>query len=299
MERMGVLSKLRGLAWVRPDGSPLSGDGRRGTSAKQRQATPAKGDDRREQVCQIFTEIAPRYDLLNHVLSLNIDKRWRRLAVGRLMEGLADTGERGPPADSGPVPISPPFRIDSELTTGPLLLDSCAGTCDLALEIARARPDARIVAADFAMPMLVEAASKVGDVPISRACADALDLPFRDDSFAGAAVAFGLRNLSRTRQGLEELRRVLRPGARLVVLEFTTPPNPVVRAGYHLYFRRVLPLVGRVVSGHPWAYSYLPSSVGVFPGPEPLVKEFEEAGFTSVDHQLLSVGIAAIHWGSA
>ena len=106
-----------------------------------------------------------------------------------------------------------------------------------------------------------------------------------------------MRNLSDLRVGLEEFLRVLRPGARLVVLEFTTPPNRAIRAGYLFYFHRVLPLVGRVVSGHPWAYTYLPESVRQFPGPGDLEELFEVAGFTGAGHQLLTLGIAAVHWG--
>ncbi len=128
-------------------------------------------------------------------------------------------------------------------------------------------------------------------------CGDSLRLPFPDATFEGATVGFGVRNLSDLRQGLAELHRVLRPGARLVVLEFTTPPNRLVRAGYHFYFHRVLPVVGRVVSGHPWAYTYLPASVSQFPGPQDLRSLFLRVGFADAGYSLLTFGIAAIHWG--
>lgn len=234
-------------------------------------AAPRAGAHREEQVQRIFSEIAPRYDLLNHVLSLNIDRAWRRKAVDRL--GWERTPEE-------------------------TFLDACAGTYDLALELA-GRPgfQGRVVASDFAQPMLVTGLPKLQGAEVSSVCGDSLRLPFPDDRFAGATVGFGVRNLSDLGRGLAELRRVLAPGARLVVLEFTTPPNPLVRAGYHFYFHRVLPLVGRIVSGHPWAYTYLPKSVGSFPGPARFEEMFAEAGFRETGHRLLTFGIAAIHWG--
>lgn len=236
-------------------------------------AAPKSGAEREKQVQQIFSEIAPRYDLLNHVLSLNIDRSWRRKAVDRL--GWTD-------------------RPDG------LYLDACAGTFDLALELAgRADFRGRVVASDFAHPMLVEGAPKIGSASVASVCGDSLRLPFDDDTFDGATVGFGVRNLSRLETGLRELRRVLKPGRRLVVLEFTVPPNRVMRAGYLFYFHNILPLVGRIVSGHPWAYTYLPESVKEFPGPEALGALFESVGYGEVGWKLVSGGIAAIHWGAA
>lgn len=234
-------------------------------------AAPRAGADREEQVQRIFSEIAPRYDLLNHVLSLNIDRGWRRKAVDRL------GWERAPEGT---------------------FLDACSGTFDLALELATRRTFAgRVVASDFAQPMLVTGAPKLARASVSPVCGDSLRLPFPDNRFEGATVGFGVRNLSDLKRGLAEFLRVLRPGARLVVLEFTTPPNPLVRAGYHFYFHQVLPVVGRLVSGHPWAYTYLPESVREFPGPRDLEQCFREAGFGQTGHRLLTFGIAAIHWG--
>jgi demethylmenaquinone methyltransferase/2-methoxy-6-polyprenyl-1,4-benzoquinol methylase len=235
-------------------------------------AIPTKGDDRERQVRRIFSEIAPRYYLLNPVLSLNIDRRWRTRAVDRL------GWERAP---------------------GGVYLDACAGTFDLSLELAR-RPGFRgtVIASDFAYPMLSEGKGKLTGVNVASLCGDSLRLPFTDGTFRGATVGFGVRNLAHLEQGLGELHRVLAPGARLVVLEFTIPPNPLVRAGYLLYFNRVLPVVGRVVSGHPWAYTYLPESVKEFPGPEGLERRFAAAGFQDTGYQLLSFGIAALHWGT-
>lgn len=237
------------------------------------EAAPKEGSERARQVRRIFSEIAPRYDLLNHVLSLNIDRRWRRAAVSRL---------------------------DWERAPGGTYLDACAGTFDLGLELtARKGFAGSVVASDFAHPMLVQGAPKIADRRVSAVCADSLVLPFGDGTFDGAMVAFGVRNLADVAGGIRELRRVLAPGARAVVLEFTTPPNPVMRAAYLLYFNRILPVVGRIVSGHPWAYTYLPESVGEFPGPEELARIFGDAGFGDVGWKLLSGGIAALHWGVA
>ena len=237
------------------------------------QAIPSRGADREQQVQEIFSEIAPRYDLLNHVLSLNIDRAWRRKAVERLGWDRAPEGR---------------------------YLDACAGTYDLSLELAR-RPGfhGEVVASDFAQPMLVVGRGKLRGAPVVPVCGDTLRLPFPDDAFDGATVGFGVRNLSDLDRGFREFRRVLRPGARLVVLEFTVPPNPVLRGLYLFYFHRILPLVGRVVSGHPWAYTYLPESVKEFPGPVELQDRMAAAGFRETGHQLLTGGIAALHWGAA
>ncbi|MEJ2540831.1 MAG: class I SAM-dependent methyltransferase [Gemmatimonadota bacterium] len=237
------------------------------------QAIPSRGADREKQVQEIFSEIAPRYDLLNHVLSLNIDRAWRRKTVDRL--GWEDTPDG-------------------------TYLDACAGTYDLSLELAgRTGFGGRVVASDFAQPMLVVGQDKLKDAPVVPVCGDTLRLPFSDGTFHGATVGFGVRNLSDLDLGLREFRRVLRPGARLVILEFTVPPNAIMRGLYLFYFHRILPLVGRVVSGHPWAYTYLPESVKEFPGPQELARRVEAAGFRDAGYQLLTGGIAALHWGTA
>ena len=238
-----------------------------------RQATPARGEARERQVQTIFSEIAPRYDLLNHVLSLNIDRSWRRKAVNLLQWEPRKDGR---------------------------FLDACAGTYDLSLELAE-RPafQGTVVSSDFAQPMLVVGKEKIRSASITPVCGDSLDLPFPDDSFDGATVGFGVRNLSDLDRGLREFKRVLKPGAKLVILEFTVPPNPVMRAGYLMYFNHVLPIIGRIVSGHPWAYTYLPESVKEFPGPKELAEKMEAAGFSDARWTLLTGGIAAIHHGVA
>jgi demethylmenaquinone methyltransferase / 2-methoxy-6-polyprenyl-1,4-benzoquinol methylase len=243
------------------------------------EARPEQGEARERQVRTLFSEIAPRYDLLNHVLSLNIDRRWRRKAVDRLGVDSPSMGRGRPEA----------VRI----------LDACAGTYDLSLELVR-RPSfqGQVIASDFARPMLVEGQGKLGDSPVRPVTGDSLRLPFPDETFDGVMVSFGLRNLADLDRGLAEFLRVLRPGGRLVILEFTTPPNPLVRGGYHFYFHHILPRIGRLVSGHPWAYTYLPESVKEFPGPDGLAARMSAVGYAQVRWEYVSFGIAAIHIGT-
>lgn len=231
---------------------------------------PTAGKSR--YVRKMFSDIAPRYDLLNRVLSLNVDRSWRRQALARL------AWQRSP---------------------GGTYLDACAGTLDLAatlLETPGFR--GRVVATDFALPMLRRGAGKGGIRAAGIAAADTLLLPLKDGSMDGAIVGFGLRNLEDPRAGVRELARVLRPGARLVILDFMTPTFAPLRVAYLFYFQRVLPLIGRLVSGHPDAYTYLPESVGQFPPPEELLRWFGEAGLTDCGAQILTGGIAAITWGA-
>jgi demethylmenaquinone methyltransferase/2-methoxy-6-polyprenyl-1,4-benzoquinol methylase len=237
----------------------------------------AGGAEKRAYVQGIFSDIAPRYDLANHLLSFNIDRAWRRRAIREL------GWERRPRG---------------------VYLDLCAGTLDVAAELAR-RPGfaGTVVGADFAEPMLRAGAGKVGgngDVPratVAPVTADALQLPLGDASMAGAVVAFGIRNLADLDAGLCEVHRVLEPGGRFVILEFTTPRSRVVRAGYHLYFHHVLPRVGRAITGHPTAYRYLPESVASFPIEEALAERMTRAGFAKVRWRTLTMGIAAVHVG--
>lgn len=219
----------------------------------------------------MFSAIAPRYDLLNHLLSLNIDKRWRRQAVDRL---------------------------DWERARDGTYLDSCAGTLDLAVELA-SRPAfaGRVIGSDFALPMLQGGTNKLEGLPAAPLCADSLVLPFADSVFDGGTVGFGVRNLADLDAGLRELARVLKPGARLVILEFTTPSWQPFRSMYFFYFRKVLPAVGSLLSKHDSAYSYLPESVLGFPAPAALAARMESAGFAAVQWETLTGGIAALHWG--
>ncbi|MEO5904849.1 MAG: bifunctional demethylmenaquinone methyltransferase/2-methoxy-6-polyprenyl-1,4-benzoquinol methylase UbiE [Gemmatimonadaceae bacterium] len=229
------------------------------------------GSDKSDYVQQIFSEIAPRYDLLNHLLSLNIDRIWRRKAIAKL--GVS----RNP---------------------GGRYLDLCAGTMDVSALLASDKGfRGFIMAADFAEPMLKAGSGKAHGRPIDPVTADALRLPLRDGSMAGAIVAFGIRNVAGLDAGLVEVHRVLEPGARFVILEFSTPRSKIINAGYQLYFNRILPAIGGFISGHRTAYSYLPKSVANFPSVNELSKKMTDAGFVRVTCESLSFGIAAIHVG--
>ncbi len=242
---------------------------------------PPAESEKRRYVREMFSAIAPRYDFLNHFLSLGIDRGWRRMAVDALAWEARPEGR---------------------------FLDGCAGTLDLALELAR-RPSFRgvVVGADFSLAMLRRGRGKGAGVAgtrggpprggIASVAADGLALPFADAAFDGAMVGFGVRNFADLDEGLAEFARVLGPGARLVILEFTLPPARLFRALYLFYFRRVLPIVGRLISGHPTAYSYLPASVDTFPAPGDLEARLARAGFHGCGHRLLTGGIAALHWG--
>lgn len=218
----------------------------------------------------MFAAIAPRYDLLNHLLSLNLDRHWRQATVRRLGWEVRPDG---------------------------VYLDLCAGTMDLAATLAR-HPGFRgtVIGADFVVPMLARGKGKATRaVPVA---ADVLELPFPDARFDGALVAWGVRNLTDLDAGLREAARVLKPGARLVVLEFSEPRFAPLRAAFLLYFRRVLPAIGRAVSKHRDAYTYLPESARNFPGPEELARCFAAAGFSDVGFELLAGGVCAIHYGT-
>ncbi|HXT18555.1 MAG TPA: ubiquinone/menaquinone biosynthesis methyltransferase [Gemmatimonadaceae bacterium] len=240
-------------------------------AAEAAQAASAGGEAKRVYVRRIFTEIAPRYDLLNHLLSFNIDKRWRRRAIAALGWERAPRGT---------------------------YVDLCAGTLDVSAALAGQPGFAgRIVGADFAEPMLRAGAGKTSPAVVSPVVADALDLPLPDNTAAGAIVAFGIRNVAELDRGLREVHRVLAPGSRFVILEFTTPRSAVVRAGYHAYFHHVLPFIGGLISGHGTAYKYLPRSVANFPIEEELAGRMRDAGFVDVTWSRLTFGIAAIHVG--
>lgn len=241
--------------------------------AEERSAREAaRGSDKRAYVRAMFSDIAPRYDLLNHLLSFNVDRRWRRQAIRSL------GWERDPRG---------------------LYLDLCAGTLDVASELARQPGFAgRVIGADFAEPMLRAGREKVGARAIHAVTADALALPLGDATCAGAIVAFGARNLADLDAGLREVARVLAPGARYVILEFTTPQSAVVRSGYHLYFHHLLPKIGGLISGNRGAYRYLPESVAHFPGMAALAERMRAAGFRDVGWASLTLGIAAIHVGT-
>jgi demethylmenaquinone methyltransferase / 2-methoxy-6-polyprenyl-1,4-benzoquinol methylase len=238
-------------------------------AAAKREGEQGHASAKRAYVRRIFSEIAPRYDLLNHVLSLNIDRVWRARAVAALGWERAPRGT---------------------------YLDLCAGTLDVSVRLSATEGfGGTIVASDFAEPMLRVALPKIARRPVAPVTADALSLPLRGSSIDGAIVAFGARNLAGLGDGIAEVFRVLRSGGRFVILEFSTPRNPIVRAAYHTYFHHVLPVIGRLVSGHRTAYRYLPASVSYFPSVAELAASLTRAGFVNVHWQSLTFGIAAIH----
>jgi len=228
------------------------------------------GLEKRTYVRDMFTAIAPTYDRLNRIISLRLDQRWRRYAVRRL------GWERAPEG---------------------MYLDLCAGTLDFGATLARQNGfRGRIVGADFVLRMLRLGRNKSPRLaPVN---ADALALPFPDRTFDGAMVGWGVRNLMDLDAGLRETARVLEPGARLVILEMTLPPNPRLRRVFQVYFRQVLPWIGRIVSKHTTAYTWLPESTEAFPGPQELARRMETHGFTDVRYELFLGGVTALHVGT-
>jgi demethylmenaquinone methyltransferase/2-methoxy-6-polyprenyl-1,4-benzoquinol methylase len=223
-------------------------------------------------VRSMFGRVAHRYDLANHLLSANIDRTWRSHTVMRVRDIL----------------IRPDSRV----------LDLACGTGDMlmALETEAKR---RLIGSDFCHPMLEGAAAKLSRANMASVLveADGLALPLGDASLDLITIGFGYRNFANYRAGLNEMRRVLRPGGALAILEFTQPPNKTFAAVYNWYSRRVLPIIGGAISGAPEAYRYLPESVRKFPDAPGLAAMMRESGFTSVEWEYLTCGIVALHIG--
>jgi demethylmenaquinone methyltransferase/2-methoxy-6-polyprenyl-1,4-benzoquinol methylase len=226
--------------------------------------------DHGRRVREMFAKISPRYDLLNHLLSANIDKRWRRI-VSRKLEPLVPKGGH--------------------------ILDVACGTGDLSIQLFESlrASEVRVTGVDFCRPMLKIAAGKSPRIPFIEG--DALQLPFASAVFDAVTIAFGLRNLASVERGLEELRRVLRPGGCISVLEFSTPVAPGFRKLFGIYFARVLPRMGGLLSGSREAYEYLPNSVGRFANQQQLAAMMRAAGFVEVSFENLTGGVAALHCG--
>jgi demethylmenaquinone methyltransferase/2-methoxy-6-polyprenyl-1,4-benzoquinol methylase len=233
--------------------------------------TPTPGAPEKAAVRSMFDRIAPRYDLLNRVLSAGTDVRWRRRAVDFLG-------------------IPPPARV----------LDLCTGTADLLIEALGRDPRNSGLGVDLSHGMLVRGAAKLARTGHAAQAAlaggDGERLPVRDGRFDGALVAFGIRNVGDPVTAMREVRRALRPGGRFVVLEFSTPGG-LFGTAYRFYFRHVLPRLGGLVSGDASAYAYLPASVARFPTPDAFAGLMREAGFEDVRWQPLTGGIACLHRG--
>jgi len=226
-----------------------------------------------QAVHEMFSGIAGKYDFLNHFLSLNIDKRWRKRVVSKLSEIVE--------------------RSDATI------LDVACGTGDLTLELSEGG-EAKVIGTDFCRPMLTIASEKGSNLskqpPFIEA--DGLRLSFSEGTFDAVTIAFGLRNFSNWKEGVKELARVLKPGGQLVILEFSTPVMPGLKQLFSFYFRSVLPRIGGVVSGSRGAYEYLPDSVSRFPDQKGLAAMMTEVGLQSVSFENLTGGIAAIHIGT-
>jgi demethylmenaquinone methyltransferase/2-methoxy-6-polyprenyl-1,4-benzoquinol methylase len=221
------------------------------------------------RIAGMFDAIAPRYDLLNHLLSAGLDRRWRNRAIDEL-----------------------------SLAAGARVLDLCTGTADLAVA-AVTRAGASVVGVDFAGQMLRLARAKVSELQLTRSIwlvrGDAMQIPVADGSCDAATIGFGIRNVAAPERALAELARVLRPGGRLAILEFGAPRIPGIRTLYAWYFRYLLPLVGRAVSKHSSAYSYLPASVGTFPPPAEFSRTIAATGFSQVRAVPLTFGIVYLY----
>jgi demethylmenaquinone methyltransferase/2-methoxy-6-polyprenyl-1,4-benzoquinol methylase len=235
---------------------------------------PRRGDvEFAGQVNSMFDRISGVYDRMNRVMTAGLDRTWRRKAIDR-----------------------------AEIGAGDRVLDLCCGTGDLAIEAAgRAGPAGEVTGADFSEPMLEIARGKPpseGHAPVTWVNADALDLPFPDHSFDAVTIGFGARNLADLDRGLDEMRRVLKPGGRLVILEITQPRRQPLKGFFALWFDRLVPLIGRV-AGDSAAYSYLPDSVRTFPDADALADRLVAAGFDRVRWTVMAGGIIAIHSGVA
>jgi demethylmenaquinone methyltransferase/2-methoxy-6-polyprenyl-1,4-benzoquinol methylase len=228
------------------------------------------------KVRDMFSRVAPRYDLLNHLLSMQLDRVWRR-RVARIVRPILQRGDA---------------RV----------LDLCCGTGDLAFSLQRAPGTrARIIGADFSHAMLVRARAKSvsgdAETPMPVFEADALRMPFADTSFDLVTTAFGFRNLANYEAGLREIFRVLRPGGTVAILEFTEPPAGLVGDLYRWYFRNVLPRIGAFLSGDRAAYSYLPASVSRFFRPAELAELMAAVGFAPPEYRVWTLGTVALHLG--
>lgn len=242
---------------------PSPGTAPRGTHTEEEAAQYVRG---------MFGRVARRYDLLNHLLSFQADRYWRRRTVDRVESILSRPGAR--------------------------VLDLCCGTGDLLLALA-GRRGALVYGSDFCHPMLIEAQRKAAASRLHAAVfeADAMRLPLGGASVDLVTVAFGFRNLVNYRAGLRELARVLKPGGTLAILEFSQPPNRAFAALYNWYSTRILPRIGGLVSGASDAYTYLPESVARFPGAESLSAQMSEEGFKNVEFERMTFGVVALHIG--
>jgi demethylmenaquinone methyltransferase/2-methoxy-6-polyprenyl-1,4-benzoquinol methylase len=234
-------------------------------------AAPEGAADERsaaQAVQQMFDEISPRYDLLNHVLSMNVDRLWWWRTARAVRSTLQRRGARA--------------------------LDLCCGTGDMARALRKQNPTATVIGVDFSRGMLNRGKAKFAQHQISAIEGDALHLPFADQTFDLVVSAFGFRNLANYDAGLREIYRVLRPGAELGILDFSEPGG-IFGKLYGLYFRNVLPKIGTLISGVSGPYSYLPASVSRFPTPQEMMRRMQTAGYRNASWQPYTFGIAGLY----
>jgi len=227
---------------------------------------------KKEGIRKLFDNIAPDYDKLNHILSLNIDKGWRKKAVREIAD------------------IDKPIKV----------LDVACGTADFTIEIARkAASGSEVTGVDISEGMLAVGKEKIKKAGVSAELyiADCEALPYEDRTFDRISVGFGVRNFEHLDLGLKEMYRVLKPEGKLVILELSVPSNPVIRWCYKLYFLKILPAIGGLVSGDRGAYEYLPASVLRFPAPDKFIQMMNSAGFDTVEHTPLTFGICRMYVG--
>lgn len=227
-----------------------------------------------ERIALMFNDIAPTYDRLNHVLSLNVDKRWRKKAVKCVKKSIAGV-------------------------ENPILLDVACGTADSTIALARISDNVRVKGIDIADEMIKIGEEKVNKLGLNdritfyNSCAENID--FQDNTFDAVFVAFGVRNFSDREKGLKEILRVLKPNGTLVVLELSEPHNVIVRWFYNLYFKNILPLIGKRVSGNAQAYRYLQQTVEKFPMPDEFMAMLTKCGYKDLKHKALTCGLCRIY----
>ena len=240
-------------------------------------------------VRSMFNNIAPTYDKLNHILSLNIDKIWRKKAVKRIVKNLKNSETENLKNDSQVFRFS-----DSQI------LDVACGTADSTIALARSGISS-VTGVDISEEMLKVGETKVAaqnlDSVITLQVEDCENLSFDDNTFDAAFIAFGIRNFEDRRNGLRELRRVLKPNGHLLILELSVPQNKILLSLYKLYFLHILPFIGKKISGDSMAYTYLPQSVMNFPKPKDFLAMMEECGFKRVSQKALTFGLCRIFEG--
>ena len=246
-------------------------------------------------VRSMFNNIAPTYDKLNHILSLNIDKIWRKKAVKRIVKNLKNSETENLKNDSQVFRFS-----DSQIQKDSQILDVACGTADSTIALARAGISS-VTGVDISEEMLKVGETKVAaqnlDSVINLQVEDCENLSFDDDTFDAAFIAFGIRNFEDKKNGLRELRRVLKPNGHLLILELSVPQNKILLSLYKLYFLHILPFIGKKISGDSMAYTYLPQSVMNFPKPKDFLAMMEECGFKRVSQKALTFGLCRIFEG--